>query len=47
MKKNKKQFSSLWSVLGIVLILMPFPSAMAEYADVILNKNAEKEGMRP
>ncbi|MBF8272791.1 MAG: hypothetical protein HW380_1896 [Magnetococcales bacterium] len=47
LKKNKKQFSSLWSVLGIVLILMPFPSAMAEYADVILNKNAEKEGMRP
>lgn len=41
----------VWAVAGAALLLgltfLAMPQAQAEYGDVVLNKRAQKEGMRP
>lgn len=39
-------FSGIMVVLALLLLFAPLP-ASAEYGDVVLNKRAEKAGMRP
>jgi len=34
-------------LLGAVLMLMALPDGRAEYADVVINRQSEKNGMRP
>lgn len=37
----------LWPVLLLAMLLLGAPVVQAEYGDVVLNRYAEKEGMRP
>ena len=36
-----------WALLAFVAVLVPTAIAWAEYADVVMNEAAEKEGMAP
>ena len=42
-----KVFKLLLGVIGFALTMSFLPGVQAEYADVTINKRAEKEGMRP
>lgn len=44
---SKKSVRFLGVFLVSLLLGMQIPTAMAEYGDVVLNRNSEKEGVRP
>ena len=42
-----KRARALWLPLMFIAAIASIPAARAEYADVVLNKHAEAEGVRP
>lgn len=47
MAANRYSYRAFLAVLLASLYLFPFVPVEAEYADVVLNRNSEKEGVRP
>lgn len=46
-KDKKPGFFNFLLWYSVILALFSIPTVNAEYADVVLNRNSEKEGMRP
>ncbi len=46
-KRKLKVLSKLWLLMLAIGMTLVAPMARGEYGDVVLNKQAEKEGMRP